>query len=210
MKLKKNRKTAFSLTELTLILFTGGILLLLTMSALKAGAGQGVTAVCQSNLGKIAAAQKMYAAENDGGMAPNIHMLNTYLGFKPYDIPAETGCPAVPPEQKRKVFYGAEYGKNAHILTKRSFISPGGNPDELRNSISLYPALDKTMIYMDFPPEPNGGLCAVWSGSFNTKEKEKQACRHEGKLNTVFLDAHTESYGPEDLPKDNDFWGIKN
>jgi len=165
---------------------------------------------CLTHLKKIGMAQMMYASEYDDHLARNIFDLNTYLGFRAWDIPDVTGCPAVEPERKRKVFYGFEYGKNAYILCPKKILSSNSDSEDARNNMGLYTMPDKTMFYMDFPTQPNGGLGAVFISSPWINAKDPQAFRHEMKSNTLYIDGHATPLAPEEIPADNrsPFWSM--
>ena len=164
------------------------------------------TQLCQQHLRKIHMAQAMYAADNDGWLAPKIFMLNGYLGYKTAAIPAVTGCPAVPDKLKRKVYYGAEYGKNGYMFLERRRISSSGNPRERRNKLAYYEKPEQTMMYIDFPPEPKGGLGAVLSKDKWIRNGDEAAFRHHGKVNCMFLDGHVVELEPG-FATSRTFWG---
>ncbi len=198
-------KNSFTFSELAMIL---ALLVIATVLAVESLPGVAETRQCIDNLRRIRQAQMIYAAENNGYLALEIFQLQPLLGFKTSAIPEATGCPAVPETQKRKTFYGTEYGKNMYLFTPKKFWQ--GNPDEpsaTRNQLNLQKTPEKTMIYMDFPPEPDGGLGAVHPGAAFLKSKDPIAFRHEGKVNVLFLDGHVETLSEIDLNNSNGFWG---
>jgi len=166
------------------------------------------SAQCQGNLRKIGMAQAMHAAEHGNRLELNLYDLNPYLGFAPTDIPAVTGCPAVPPERRRKVFYGFEYGKNGYVLCPQKVLSSNSTSEKAENHLSSYPSPGKTMLYLDFPPEPTGGLGAVFDSSPWLKAEDPKGFRHESRSDILFMDGHVAPLSPQEVPGDSKtpFW----
>ena len=196
----------FTLLELTVVMGILPLLGFITIATVTQKLDANAIA-CRGNLKKIHAAQMMYAAENSNHMARRLFDLNPYLGFKKTDIPAVTGCPAVPKKLRRKVFYAFEYGKNGMILSYRKNYSSSGDPKAINSLISLYKQPEKTMLYMDFPPEK--GLGAVFMSSKWLKKGDKLGFRHQNKSNVLYLDGHVQGLTKTEIPENKVFWGLK-
>ena len=205
MKKNKSHVNLFSLVELVIIVSVLAVICTITVGAAKKRL-LNKSDICKNHLRKICMAQTMYAADNNQRLAIKLHQLNSYLGYKKYDIPAVTGCPAVPKSLRRQRWYANGYGKNAYVFVERKKFAKGGNPKEIKNKFSCYKQQDKTMMYMDFPPEPKGGSGTIWASEKWIKNGDKTAFRHKGRANCLYFDGHVKALAPK-FKAARIFWG---
>jgi prepilin-type N-terminal cleavage/methylation domain-containing protein len=224
----KKADNAFTLVELLVVISVIGLLMGILLSALSSAREQGRCVVCKSNLGNIGNALRLYLDDYEGKMPSadpypggygqqSQHwfmnpVLMSNLGHEilkdehgeligPGKDCSVLTCPThrnpdmtkdIPPEwpaQERQ--YALSYMANGTLGVSNKALASYDYRHE-----SEYEKPNEAMMFCD----GNGTMQTPGTVLYDGCPKANFEYRHRGKVNTIFLDQHIESYKKEEIP----------
>lgn len=192
--------SAFTLTELLVIVVVIGVLIVLTLSAVSGALERSNAATCLVNLRRVASAGLMFAQENDGKLpiATFNRERNGMMQYLEYDInyvgKTVLTCPALQKKHPTRGYH--------HRTTSINLVATQGH-SKSRKNLRAFPTWSRTIFFLDGlvnPTAPDGKFYNYHSGTLNEKQFENRFHFLHGNLcHVVYLDGHAEGLTREKL-----------
>jgi len=212
-RLEKNWLSAFTLTELLVVMAILGLLAGLGIPAIKRGLDAGKTAKCANNLKQLGVGFQRFAAENSGTL-PMAWFNDGYPGWPGWDVlildylevgtkgssgnriysentPTPLLCPA--DTCKTNIFYTGPYGNFRYSY--RINISSQDMPGNIPLRIVQLPSPSRQILVCDgeFKYYHHVSQNAALGGAIDKNNSNNVATtRHSGAANYLFVDGHVE------------------